>query len=101
MAALVFAAMAVAVLATGPDSQADAIDSAIRSASINEFTAESAPQQQVVNGWVARDLLEIQADQIDELNASTRTTNLLLAGLVALVVFLAARPTRNTTPSIV
>ncbi|HZD22459.1 MAG TPA: hypothetical protein VE569_03535 [Acidimicrobiia bacterium] len=39
----------------------------------NEGLAESAPQQQVVNGWVARDLLQIQARQLaDVLDALTQ-----------------------------
>jgi hypothetical protein len=33
----------------------------------NDALAESAPQQQVVNGWIARDLLQIQARAIADL----------------------------------
>jgi hypothetical protein len=36
---------------------------AIADNAVNDSNAESAPQQQVVNGWVARDLLLLQARQ--------------------------------------
>ncbi len=39
------------------------IERALSDAELNENIADSAPQQQVVNGWVARDLLEIIAMQ--------------------------------------
>lgn len=94
---LVFAALTIVVLSTGPEPQADAIDSAIRVADLNELTADSAPQQQVVNGWVARDLLEIQAKQIDGLNTSIRATNLLLVALVAAALFISAGSTRESS----
>ena len=40
------------------------IDAAMSDYNANDALAESAPQQQVVNGWVARDLLQIQARQL-------------------------------------
>ena len=44
---------------------------ALSDSEANEALADSAPQQQVVNGWVARDLLQIlvsaQAAQLDTL----------------------------------
>ena len=46
--------------------RASQIDSALADAELNEGIADSAPQQQVVNGWVARDLLEIIASQQNE-----------------------------------
>ena len=39
------------------------IDTAVLFSSLNEDAADSAPQQQVVNGWLANDLLEITARQ--------------------------------------
>jgi hypothetical protein len=39
------------------------ISEAMSNYTMNEYTASSAPQQQVVNGWVAKDLLEIIAKQ--------------------------------------
>ena len=43
------------------------ISSALSEASLNEISADSAPQQSVVNGWVARDLLEVLGRQNREL----------------------------------
>src|SRR3712207_2369203 len=39
---------------------------ALSTADLNEITANSAPQQQVVNGWAAKDLLAILAEQQNE-----------------------------------
>ncbi|MBB3037909.1 hypothetical protein [Hoyosella altamirensis] len=39
------------------------VDSALAAWRTNEVSADSAPKQQVVNGWVARDLLEVIAHQ--------------------------------------
>jgi hypothetical protein len=48
----------------------DLVGTALDSFDANEALADSAPQQQVVNGWVARDLLTILAYQnLDLLNA--------------------------------
>lgn len=48
------------------------IDVAMSDYDANDARTESAPQQQVVNGWVARDLLQIQALQLaDLLDAAT------------------------------
>jgi hypothetical protein len=50
---------------------ADLVDQALSDGNLNESRAESAPQQQVVNGWIARDLLSIialaQADTLERL----------------------------------
>lgn len=43
------------------------IDVAMSDYDANDALADSAPQQQVVNGWVARDLLQIQALQFADL----------------------------------
>lgn len=43
------------------------IDVAMSDYNANDALADSAPQQQVVNGWVARDLLQIQALQFADL----------------------------------
>ena len=57
--------IAVALTSSYTD-HSDAIDSAVATGELNEESAESAPQQQVVNGWLAADLLEIQAEQLDD-----------------------------------
>lgn len=47
------------------------VDQALSDFDLNEAIADSAPQQQVVAGWVARDLLSVialaQADQLEAL----------------------------------
>lgn len=43
------------------------VDLAMSDYDANAALTESAPQQQVVNGWVARDLLQIQAMQLADL----------------------------------
>lgn len=49
---------------------ADLVTTALGDAETNETLADSAPQQQVVNGWVARDLLAIIASEnVDLLEA--------------------------------
>jgi len=64
---LVIAAVAVWLLLTPTEKPADSADftSAIASAldayETNNSSADSAPQQQVVNGWAAKDLLEVIA----------------------------------------
>ena len=46
--------------------RASDIRSALSDAETNEIFADSAPQQQVVNGWTARDLLAIIVQQQNE-----------------------------------
>lgn len=46
--------------ANTPD-YSSAISSAVKNYKVNNAAAESAPQQEVVNGWLAKDLLEIIA----------------------------------------
>ena len=66
------------------------IAAAIAVDGVNAGATSSAPQQQVANGWVARDLLEIQVRQNDQLAATiqdssdVRPTWLLLIGVLAL-----------------
>ena len=55
---------------------------------INQDSADSAPKQTVVNGWTARDLLELVARQ--EVAASDpRPTALLTIGILALCLAIA------------
>jgi hypothetical protein len=76
------------------DTHAGDVRAALAAADANEAMADSAPKQQVVNGWVARDLLEIQSQQLDaiatQLEALSeppatddRVPLLLLIGIVA------------------
>jgi hypothetical protein len=86
----------VAVFATRPDADARRlVAEALVDAELNNDRAEGAPQQQVVNGWAARDLLAIQAAQIDETNTALWGLSWLLAIAVALVgwqTFASRRP---------
>jgi hypothetical protein len=77
------------------DTHAGDVRAALADADANEALADSAPKQQVVNGWVARDLLEIQSQQLDAIAAQLevlseppprddRVPLLLLTGVVAL-----------------
>lgn len=64
---LAIAAVAVWFLLEPEETSADtpnfssAISSAVESYEANNALADSAPQQEVVNGWVAKDLLEVIA----------------------------------------
>jgi hypothetical protein len=63
------------------------IDLAMSDYDANDALAESAPQQQVVNGWVARDLLQIQARQLTgQIVATTdsRVPALLVVAILAI-----------------
>ena len=94
---LVLAAVAVAgiglavALTSSYTDQSDAIETVRVIGEVNEDSAESAPQQQVVNGWLAADLLEIQAQQLNDIGKGQSTTNLMLGliGAVAALGFLA------------
>lgn len=54
---------------TNPSDHSSAISEALTNDETNNASAEGAPQQTVVNGWTARDLLTIIAKQEDELSA--------------------------------
>lgn len=76
------------------------VKSALRLATLNEATADSAPQQQVVNGWAARDLLAIIArEQADSDERQAALTGLLIVAVgLALVT---ARPRATASPDAV
>ena len=56
------------------------IDSISGNDSINQLSADSAPQQSVVNGWTARDYLELAARQ------NTEVSVLLYVAVAVLVI---------------
>lgn len=91
--AIVGGALALNVLGpTKPDvGQHDvAVSDALLAAELNEESADGAPQQAVVNGWVARDLAVVQIDQNNELlEQQAKTNQLLFVGLVVGSLFLA------------
>jgi hypothetical protein len=96
--AIVLAVAAVVVWFTlGPEDRSSDIRQAISAYELNELRTEGAPQQQVVNGWVAKDLLTIIAEQQNDVSSDER-----LPALVALLVLGAAlyaftSPRRTTT----
>lgn len=83
------AAIVVALLPASSSADHNAeVSAALAAAEANNSIAEGAPQQQVVNGWVARDLLAIISSQLDEQNAASdrKVPLLLMLGVLALVV---------------
>lgn len=101
---VVLAAIAVAVFfGMAPEDVAGVyerqIDSALSIAELNEAAAESAVQQQVVNGWVTRDLLEIIARQgADEVILDQRPVALLVIAVLAIAVWGMTAPLPESMP---
>jgi hypothetical protein len=58
-----------------------AIDQAIANGELNNNTAQGAPQQAVVNGWTARDLLAVIGRQMDQQNTLTADNVKALGGI--------------------
>lgn len=94
--AAVFLALALAAVLTfflfqptAPEDRASEISAVLITDAVNAKGSSSAPQQQVVNGWTARDLLEIEArianDQAQSAGGHTKQiTALLLIGVLAI-----------------
>lgn len=81
--AVVLAIAAVVVwFAMGPVDRGDDIRQALLDYESNELLTSGAPQQAVVNGWVAKDLLTIIAEQQNDLASDERLP--ALAGLLVL-----------------
>jgi hypothetical protein len=76
------------------------ISEALAIGEINEAAAESAPQQQVVNGWVTRDLVAIQSRQLDTIVQQNQRTQWLLGAIAVLVglTLVASNFTKTTRP---
>jgi hypothetical protein len=70
---------------------ADIVSDALSDFDANNARAEGAPQQQVVNGWVARDLLSIialeQSELVDAARASQAEPDDRPAALLVLAIF--------------
>jgi hypothetical protein len=106
--AAVLAAVAVILwFAMAPDDVRDRsvdVNVALAEYSVNEDRTRGAPQQQVVNGWVAKDLLAIVAEQANDLAVADRQAADRLAAeavlaVVALAFSIAARPYAGRRPS--
>jgi hypothetical protein len=98
--AVVLALAAIVVwFAMAPENRSNDISQALTEYSLNEARTQGAPQQQVVNGWVAKDLLTIIAEQQNDAASDERVP--ALAGLlvlgVALYVFTSPRRVEEQT----
>lgn len=66
---------------------ASLVEQALSDGDLNEARAESAPQQQVVNGWIARDLLSIialaQADLLETMGGLTDQNETVVSAISA------------------
>ncbi len=74
---------------TKPDTKGhdSAVTAALSNAASNNLSAQGAPQQAVVNGWLARDLMEIQIRQNnDELVLLHLTVAVLIAALLSVII---------------
>ena len=80
----------VVVTVSGPDGGSDEISSARLDGSLNAELTESAPQQQVANGWETNDLLEVIAERSTDNRPAYLLFLLLLAacwyGITATVI---------------
>jgi hypothetical protein len=96
--AIVLGVAAIVVwFAMAPDASSDRspdIESALNDFDANNARTQGAPQQQVVNGWVAKDLLTVIAEQQNASVADER-----LPALAVLLVFgLALHLATSTRP---
>jgi hypothetical protein len=95
--AVVLAMAAVVVwFAMGPEDRSSDIRQALTEYALNDARTEGAPQQQVVNGWVARDLLTIIAEQQNDAASDERLP--ALVGLLILGGALCAFTSPRRTP---
>jgi beta-lactamase regulating signal transducer with metallopeptidase domain len=87
---LVLAAIPMGLVGpTKPDTKGydSAVSAALANAEMNNSSASGAPQQQVVNGWVARDLAVVQIKQNNDMLMLMHVVAALLLTLVLAVVF--------------
>jgi hypothetical protein len=98
--AVVLAIAAVVVwFAMAPEDRSSDIRQALVEYELNEARTEGAPQQQVVNGWVAKDLLTVIAEQQNDVASDERLpalVGLLVLG-AALYTFTSPRRTQETS----
>ncbi len=91
--AIVLALAAVVVwFAMAPDESSDRssdIASALAEYELNDARTQGAPQQQVVNGWVAKDLLTIMAEQQNESVTDERLPALAVLVVLGLALHMA------------
>lgn len=75
--------------APNTDGYAGELSSTLSWAEVNNDSAKGAPQQQVVNGWTARDLAALQIRQNNELIRQNHVQIVLAATLLAIIGTLA------------
>ncbi len=94
--AVVLAVAAVVVwFAMAPSESSDRsadIAGALAEYELNEAMTQGAPQQQVVNGWVARDLLTVIAEQQNDSATDDRLPALGVLVVLGLALHLATSP---------
>ena len=69
-----------------PADRSSAIEAALSENELNEAMADSAPQQQVTNGWVARDLLTVIAEQQNEVGTRPAPQDLRVPAMLGVLV---------------
>ena len=94
--AIVLALAAIVVwFAMAPDDSEDRssdISRVLAEYELNETRTQGAPQQQVVNGWVAKDLLTIIAEQQNESISDERLPALAVLVILGLALHIATSP---------
>jgi hypothetical protein len=94
--AVVLAVAAVIIwFAMAPDDSSGSssdVNRALAEYELNEARTEGAPQQQVVNGWVAKDLLAIIAEQQDRAVSDERLPALAVLLVFGLALHIATTP---------
>jgi hypothetical protein len=69
-----------------PQDRSSSIRAALADYEANDANTEGAPQQQVVNGWIARDLLTISVKQQNDALLATHTDQRIPTELVLVVL---------------
>ena len=84
-----------------PTNYQDEVSAALASSSVDNSRAQGAPQQTVVNGWIARDLLAIISKQLDAQQRSSdkRIAPLLMLVVLAVVVLGVTRQENPVSPA--
>ncbi len=102
--AIVLAFAAVVIwFAMAPDESSDRssdIASALAEYELNEARTEGAPQQQVVNGWVARDLLTVIAEQQNDSVTDERLPALAVLVVLGLALHIATSTRPNAADGV-
>ncbi|WP_409332600.1 hypothetical protein [Trujillonella humicola] len=101
--ATVLALAAVVVwFAMAPEESSDRssdITSALAEYELNEARTQGAPQQQVVNGWVQKDLLTVIAQQQNDSVTDERLPALAVLAVFGLALHIATSPRPTETVS--